>query len=100
MENNESRAYVVRLTDAARHSLTDYDFTFLPSDTFTKAQPLDLDALAVVLDAANCHRETMDERANDPRTLDDVEARQEADALGDAIAKLETAINPANNGKA
>jgi hypothetical protein len=54
---------------------------------------IDPAALALVLAAANDRREQMDEEANDPRTVDNGEARAKCDALGGAIAILEEALN-------
>jgi hypothetical protein len=60
------------------------------SEQIGEAQPLDLEALRLVLDAAENEREYLDEMANHPDCSDDGKVRAKADALGDAIAKLES----------
>ena len=50
--NNDTRAYIVHATEDAMRSLSDFDFTFTPRDTFRNAETLDLDALRVVVEAA------------------------------------------------
>ena len=50
--NNEPRAYIVHATEDAMRSLSDFDFTFTPKETFRNAETLDLDALRLVVEAA------------------------------------------------
>ena len=50
--NNEPRAYIVHATEDAMRSLSDFDFTFTPKETFRNAETLDLEALRLVVEAA------------------------------------------------
>lgn len=52
-------------------------------------ESVDIDALRLVLDAANNEREYLDEMANNPDCSTPEKVRAKCDALGDAIAKLE-----------
>lgn len=81
--NNQTRAYVVQLTEFSRLALTAFDFTFAPKETFKAAQPLDLDALRLVLEAAGETAKAIEFGGGS----DDFKV-----TLQDAIAKLESLV--------
>lgn len=93
--NQETRAYIVHATPEQMDALSCFDFAFMPRDTFRRnheMQTVDFDALRMVLEAANNEREYYDECANNPGNDQDEYDRKKADALGDAIAKIEAII--------
>ncbi len=83
--NNETRAYIVHATEDAMRSLSDFDFTFTPKDTFKNAKTLDLDALRMVLRAAEYGQESRQDFIED-------EYLDEWNATESAIAKIEAIL--------
>ena len=85
--NNETIAYIVHATEDAMRSLSDFDFTFTPKDTFRNAETLDLDALRLVLRAAEYGQESRQDFGIEDEYLDEWNATESAIAKIEAILK-------------
>lgn len=97
MTTNQPRAYIVHATPeqwkTIHRALSSMDYNDSCNRAWAAvatAKPLDIDALRLVLEAASCERERDDELANSPHG--DMQDRERADKLGDAIAKIEAII--------
>ena len=85
--NNETIAYIVHATEDAMRSLSDFDFTFTPKETFRNAKTLDLDALRLVLRAAEYGQESRQDFGIEDEYLDEWNATESAIAKIEAILK-------------